>query len=121
SPHRVTTRFPVEAGAPGSCGTFWCPSNYSAAVSGVYNMWTGLGASINTYIAQLIQIVGAAKVVDTAKRMGFKFRDQEDAGRAATTGPLGWAAFTLGVALTTPLDMDNSFATISAEGIHCEP
>src|SRR5690606_36464316 len=56
-----------------------------------------------------------------AKRMGVMFREPGDAERAATTGPLGWGAFTLGVALTTPLDLANSFATLSAEGIHCNP
>ncbi|HEY8450979.1 MAG: transglycosylase domain-containing protein [Micromonosporaceae bacterium] len=125
SPHQVVTRFPVEPGGPASCrtpsGYVWCPSNYAGAAPGVYNMWTGLGASINTYFAQLIQRVGADKVVDAAKRMGFVFRDPEDISLAETTGPLGWGAFTLGVALTTPLDLANMFATLSAEGIHCDP
>ncbi len=121
SPYRVTTRFPVEPGKPSSCGNYWCPVNYSTEVSGIYNMWTALGASVNTYFAQLIQIVGADKVVDVARRMGFKFRNPDDARLAETTGPLGWGAFTLGVALTTPLDMANAFATLSAEGIACEP
>src|SRR5690606_22931474 len=81
SPHRVVTRFPVEPGEPASCGNFWCPSNYFGATPGVYNMWTGLSASINTYFAQLIQRVGSHKVVDAAKRMGFVFREPGDAQR----------------------------------------
>src|SRR5690606_31679319 len=121
SPQRVITRFPAEPGKPSSCGDRWCPVNYSGAAPGVYNMWTGLGASINTYFAQLIQRVGADKVVDAAKRMGYLFRQPDDIELANTTGPLGWGAFTLGVAHTTPLDLANSFATLSAEGIHCAP
>jgi membrane peptidoglycan carboxypeptidase len=122
SPHRVTTRFPVEPGESSSaCGNRWCPANYSTAVAGIYNMWTGFSASINTYFAQLIQAVGADAVVDAAERMGVKFRDPSDARLAETTTPLGWGAFTLGVAATTPLDLANSYATVSAEGIHCEP
>src|SRR5690606_28005304 len=122
SPHRAVTRFPADPGEPATCmGNRWCPANYAGATPGVYNMWTGLSASINTYFAQLIQRVGADKVVDAAKRMGYIFRQPDDIRIAESAGPLDWGAFTLGVAQTTPLDLANSFATLSAEGIHCDP
>src|SRR5690606_3752307 len=53
--------------------------------------------------------------------MGYIFRQPDDIRIAESAGPLDWGAFTLGVAHTTPLDLANSFATLSAEGIHCDP
>ena len=119
SPYRVTTDYPVERGGPASCGNRWCPSNYAESVGGVHNMWSGLGRSVNTFFAQLIERAGAQNVVDMAARLGVKFRDEQDAQYAANAD--AWGAFTLGVSATTPLDLANSYATISAEGMHCEP
>ncbi len=119
SPYRVTTDYPVEPGGPASCGNKWCPSNYAESVGGVHNMWTGMGRSVNTFFAQLIERAGAQNVVDVAERLGIKFRAEQDAQYAKNAD--SWGAFTLGVSATTPLDLANAYATVSAEGIHCEP
>src|SRR5690606_38660430 len=122
SPHRAVTRFPADPGEPATCmGNRCCPANYAGATPGGYNMWTGLSASINTYFAQLIQRVGADKVVDAAKRMGYIFRQPDDIRLAAPPRPFDWGAFQRGVAHTSPLELTNSFATRSAEGIRCHP
>ncbi|HEY8474302.1 MAG TPA: transglycosylase domain-containing protein [Natronosporangium sp.] len=127
SPYRVVTSFPVEPGGPASCGNRWCPVNFSESVSGRHNMWTGFGQSVNTYFAQLIDRIGPAKAVDVAKRLGIKFRssgDEEhpsDAQFAEEPRVNSWGAFTLGVSLTTPLDVAAAFAAVSNEGVYCEP
>ena len=42
-------------------------------------MWTGFGASVNTFFVPLEEFAGAANVIDAAKRMGIKFRSKSDA------------------------------------------
>jgi membrane peptidoglycan carboxypeptidase len=127
SPYRVTTSFPVEAGGTASCGDRWCPVNFSRSVGGRHNMWTGFGRSVNTFFAQLIDRVGADKVVDVAKRLGIKFRasgtedNPQDAQFAEEPRSQYWGSFTLGVSATTPLDVAGAFAAVSAEGVYCEP
>src|SRR5690606_20884681 len=111
SPERVTTDYPVEPGAPASCGNKWCPSNYAESVGGVHNMSTGMGRSVNTFFAQLIERAGAQNVVDVAERLGIKFRAEQDAQYAKNAD--SWGAFTLGVSATTPLDLANAYATVS--------
>jgi membrane peptidoglycan carboxypeptidase len=109
-----------------SCdGKHWCPKNYDTGISGTFNMWTGLGASVNTYFVPLEELVGANKVIDAALRMGIQLRAANDARLAEiskTADPGGqWGQFTLGVSSTTPLDLANAYATLAAGGKHCEP
>jgi membrane peptidoglycan carboxypeptidase len=117
SPFRVTTNYVTDPG-PAACGNFWCPRNFNQQMTGTHTMWNGFGFSVNTFFAQLIQRVGADNAVDAAERMGIKFRADSD---RAFAGSPTWGVFTLGISDTTPLDLANSYATISAEGVHCEP
>jgi membrane peptidoglycan carboxypeptidase len=127
SPSQVTTSFYAEPGTNAACGDRWCPVNYPNQPAGSYNMWTAFGSSINTYYAQLIDRVGSDKAVDVARRLGIQFRasgseeNPQDAQYASPGRSAGWGPFTLGVSATTPLDLANAYATVSAEGIHCEP
>jgi membrane peptidoglycan carboxypeptidase len=127
SPYRVTTSFPVEPGGPASCGDRWCPVNFSESVSGRHNMWTGFGRSVNTFFAQLIDRIGPEKAVDVAKRLGIQFRSSgteenpSDAQFSQEPRVTSWGAFTLGVSLSTPLDVAAAFAAVSNEGVYCEP
>jgi membrane peptidoglycan carboxypeptidase len=105
----------------GNCGGRWCVKNASAADTGKQNMWSGFGMSVNTYWVQVEQKVGAQNVVETARRLGIKFRTSVDQMMASPKRAGGWGAFTLGVMDTTPLDVANAFATVAAEGIYCEP
>jgi len=122
----VTTPFVsnyiISPNDPAACqGPHYCPTNSSASEVGNYNMWTGFGSSVNTFFVPLEQTVGAAKVVDVAKRMGIQFRSSSDANLASPAHANGWGAFTLGVSAATPLDMANAYATIAADGTYCEP
>jgi membrane peptidoglycan carboxypeptidase len=85
-------------------------------------MWTGFGASVNTYFVPLEQAAGADKVVDVAKRFGIKFRAQSDADLASNKQSASqWGAFTLGVSASTPLDIANAYATLAGDGMYCDP
>ena len=108
-----------DAACPGT--HFWCPVNAGGGGEGVYNMWTGLGKSINTYFVPLEERVGAENVVGVAKRFGIQFRDPNDAKLASPGGAHQWGAFTLGVSSTTPLDMANAYATLAGDGMYCQP
>ena len=118
------THYIIQPGSPSACpGThFWCPSNSSPGESGVYNMWTGFGKSVNTYFVPLEERVGAENVVAVAKRFGVQFRSSNDAGYANDPASANqWGAFTLGVSASTPLDMANAYATLAGDGMYCEP
>ncbi|HEY0696526.1 MAG TPA: transglycosylase domain-containing protein, partial [Micromonospora sp.] len=124
SPPVFRSKYIVEQGSPAACaGThFYCPQNANASMAGVHNMWSAFGASVNTFFVPLQQQVGAAKVVDVAKRLGIKFRSSEDAKFADDPDAADqWGAFTLGVSATTPLDLANAYATLAADGKYCEP
>jgi membrane peptidoglycan carboxypeptidase len=104
-----------------SCGGgYWCPTNSSKSEKGSYNMWTGFGASVNTYFVPLEESVGAEKVVDVAQRFGVQFRSPQEKDMA-TKHAADWGAFTLGVSASTPLDMANAYATLAADGKYCAP
>ncbi|MCM4083860.1 transglycosylase domain-containing protein [Paractinoplanes hotanensis] len=120
---RAKTRYIIDRGNDSACpGTrFWCPSNAGGGGEGRYNMWTGFAKSINTYFVPLVERVGAEKAVAVAKRFGVKFRAASDAKYASPKHAHQWGAFTLGVSATTPLDMANAYATLAADGMHCEP
>lgn len=107
---------------PASCGGgHWCPVNASGADTGVHNMWSGFGMSVNTYWVQVEERIGSKNAVAMAERMGIHFRTPIDQLQASAKKADGWGAFTLGVADTTPLEIANAFATVAAEGVYCEP
>ncbi|SCL14925.1 Membrane carboxypeptidase (penicillin-binding protein) [Micromonospora rhizosphaerae] len=111
----------IEQNSPAACpGThFYCPKNASASMTGVHNMWSAFGRSVNTYFVPLEQQVGAENVVKAAHKLGINFRSQEDLDREK--GANQWGAFTLGVSDTTPLELANAYATLAADGKYCEP
>jgi membrane peptidoglycan carboxypeptidase len=110
---------PGPAACPGT--HFYCPSN-SSHEAGVYNMWTGFSASVNTFFVPLEERVGAENAVDVAKRFGVQFRAKRDADFANNEASAHqWGAFTLGVSASTPLDMANAYATLAGDGMYCQP
>lgn len=120
APMRLTSQYPGTPGERSTCGNRWCPSNASGAMTGVQNMWTGYGKSVNTYFVQLEQAVGADRAVKMAERLGLKWRSETDQMMASPERAKGWGAFTLGVADTTPLEMANAYAVAAADGVYCE-
>ena len=119
---RYKSGYIIDPSNPAACpGThFWCPSN-SGSSTGVFNMWSGFGKSINTFFVPLEERVGAENVVEVAKRFGVQFRAASDAVLASPGRSHQWGAFTLGVSATTPLDMANAYATLAGDGMYCEP
>ncbi len=116
--------YPISPSSDAACpGTsYWCPSNASAKEAGTFNMWTGFGKSVNTYFVPLEEQAGAENVVDVAKRFGIQFRAKSDADLVATKESAHlFGAFTLGVTLSTPLDIANAYATLAADGMYCKP
>jgi membrane peptidoglycan carboxypeptidase len=100
----------------------YCPRNDNDGMAGVHNMWTAFGRSVNTFFVPLQERVGAAEVVDAARRLGIAFRSPADAARAGDAAAAdAWGSFTLGVSATTPLDLANAYATLAADGMRCEP
>ncbi|MGN9910503.1 transglycosylase domain-containing protein [Phytohabitans sp. LJ34] len=100
----------------------WCPKNSSPSLAGVHNAWTGFGKSVNTYFVPLEEMAGAANTVEAAKKLGIRFLNEDDASMANDKEKAdGWGSFTLGVSGTTPLDLANAYATLAADGRHCEP
>lgn len=123
SPGRYTTRF-VTAPGPASCGGRWCPKNASPEMTGVRNMYSGFGMSVNTYFAQLVERVGPTAAVRMAERLGLTWAGSpkkccSDAYYAKHSS--GWGPFTIGVTDTTPLALANAYATAAAEGRYCKP
>ncbi|MER5457876.1 transglycosylase domain-containing protein [Micromonospora sp. NPDC002389] len=124
APQQFKSEYIIARGSPAACeGThFYCPTNSNKQPGGVKNMWSAFSASTNTYFVPLQQQVGAANVVDVAKRLGIEFREREDADLARTKESANqWGAFTLGVSQVTPLELANSYATLAADGKYCEP
>ncbi|MEJ3744606.1 transglycosylase domain-containing protein [Actinomycetes bacterium KLBMP 9797] len=105
--------------ANASCDGYWCPGNSSPSMVGRHNAWSAFGRSVNTYFVPVAEQVGAQNVVDVAKKMGIRFltKTETDHANEADT----WGSFTLGVSGTTPLDLANAYATLAADGKHCEP
>jgi membrane peptidoglycan carboxypeptidase len=117
APAQLQTHWPTYDGS--GCNGFYCPSNESPSfMDGQRTMWDGFGRSVNTYFVHLEEQVGADKAVAMAQRLGITFREPGDAKRAKTSAA-DWGAFTLGVANTTPLDLAEAYATLGADGVHC--
>ncbi|MDQ7908046.1 transglycosylase domain-containing protein [Phytohabitans sp. ZYX-F-186] len=119
APGRFMSKYP--GGGEAGCGNKWCPRNATPSwMNGYRTMWNGFGRSVNTYFVWLEQQVGADKVVQMAQRLGITFRAESDA-KLAKNQAARWGAFTLGVSATMPLDLANAYATVAAEGVHCQP
>ncbi|GAA4706842.1 penicillin-binding protein [Phytohabitans rumicis] len=100
----------------------WCPGNASKSLVGVHNAWSAFGKSVNTYFVPLEEQAGAANVVAAAQKLGIRFLNELDMQMANDQESAdAWGSFTLGVSSTTPLDLANAYATLAADGKHCEP
>ena len=115
--------YPGSASQPGPCAgrAIYCPKNASTSLVGTFDMWGATGRSVNTYFVALQERIGTARAVDAARRMGIVFRSAEDRQLSGKDSVGNWGSFTLGVSATTPLDLANAYATLAADGRHCEP
>jgi membrane peptidoglycan carboxypeptidase len=121
APNQLTSIYYTDRTDPYACsGGRWCPHNASKGMTGSQNMWSGFGKSVNTYWVQVEQKVGAQNAVAMAQRLGLTWHTDIDRLQASPAKSRTWGAFTLGVADTTPLEMAGAYATVAAEGLHCE-
>jgi membrane peptidoglycan carboxypeptidase len=119
------THYQIGREDPQACGNgpvaYWCPANIGDKryLSGPRMTWAAFTHTVNTYFVALEESLGAAKVIDVAKRLGIQFTglDKELADKYADR----WGAFTLGVSEVTALDLANAYATLAADGVRCEP
>jgi membrane peptidoglycan carboxypeptidase len=118
------SRYVIDKASPAACGPshHWCPANTGdrAYQSGPRTMWDALGHAVTTYFVQLEEALGADKVVDMARRLGIQFRAAPDR-QFAEKYAAQWGAFTLGVSQVSALDLANAYATLAADGKHCDP
>jgi membrane peptidoglycan carboxypeptidase len=89
----------------------WEPANESQSENGDYSMKTGIGASVNTYFAQLEQKVGVCGPATIAGSLGLTRADGKKLDQ--------FKSFTLGTNTVSPLDMAEAYATFAARGKHC--
>jgi membrane peptidoglycan carboxypeptidase len=122
APQQYTSKYHASGSSACPGTDRWCPKNSSPSLAGTHNAWTGFGKSVNTYFVPLEEMAGAANAVAAAKKLGIRFVNEDDAQRANDKEQAdGWGSFTLGVSGATPLDLANAYATLAADGKHCEP
>lgn len=122
APDRYRSKYRGASGDSACEGDRWCPGNANPGMAGRHNAWTAFGRSVNTYFVPLIERVGAKNVIATAQKMGIRFLTKGEADMANDPDSAdSWGSFTLGVSGTTPLDLANAYATLAADGKHCEP
>jgi hypothetical protein len=119
-----TSKYRIGPDSPVACqGGYWCPANTGdpAYLSGRRTMWDAFGHTVVTYFVALQERLGADKVVAMARRLGIIFRSEIDRQLGEPPNSGSWGAFTLGVSATTALDLANAYATLAADGTHCDP
>lgn len=101
---------------PQRYGPEWKVENYGGASYGQVDMATATKKSINTYYAQLIQLVGVEKAVRMAEDLGI---DRSGIGEKGFYGP----AIVLGGLRNgaTPVEMASAYGTFANNGVHIEP
>ena len=124
APQVYRSGYYAPQGQPGSCSDVprYCPTNDNSSMAGLHDMWSAFGRSVNTYFVPLEEQAGAYNTIQAAKALGIRFLAPSEAAHAADKEQAdSWGSFTLGVSATTPLDLANAYATLAADGMHCEP
>ncbi|HSK90786.1 MAG TPA: transglycosylase domain-containing protein [Euzebyales bacterium] len=95
-------------------GTDWTVQNYGGASYGPLDMRTATAKSVNTYYAQLMELVGADETVDLVEKMGVNRRAAfgENAFPAIVLGGLEFG--------TTPMEMASAYGTFAYNGVHVD-
>ncbi|GIF68874.1 carboxypeptidase [Asanoa ishikariensis] len=124
APQVYRSGYYAPQGEPGSCSDIprYCPTNDNSSMAGQHDMWSAFGASVNTYFVPLEEQAGAYNTIQAAKALGIRFLAPSEAEHAANKEQADtWGSFVLGVSATTPLDLANAYATLAADGSHCDP
>lgn len=98
------------------CGTLdeWKVRNDVPVSGGPMTLREGVTKSVNPFFAALTVKLGACSVRDTMVKMGLHRAD----GKAIAESIAGIA---LGAGESTPMSVANAYATLAANGKHCEP
>ena len=107
SPATLMVDQPVTIPVKGSAD--WQPRNFNRSFNGPMVLKLALMKSVNTVAAQLIEQVGPASVIDTARRCGI----------ASPLPP--FYSLALGTSGVSPLEMAGAFATFASGGIYHRP
>ncbi|HZE65902.1 MAG TPA: transglycosylase domain-containing protein [Sporichthyaceae bacterium] len=95
----------------------WHPKNFTDdqtnGVFGVITMREGLRRSVNSFFAQMEQKVGLCDVVQMATAAGIHRADGKPQHE--------FLPYTLGINEVSPLTVADSYATMAARGVHCDP
>ncbi|HEX6254468.1 MAG TPA: transglycosylase domain-containing protein [Euzebyales bacterium] len=101
---------------PQRWGPDWIVSNYGGASYGQIDMAAATKGSVNTYFAQLIQLVGVEKAVNMAEKLGISrvgVGEQGEYGPAIVLGGLRQGV--------TTVEMASAYGTFANNGVHIEP
>jgi membrane peptidoglycan carboxypeptidase len=90
----------------------WSPRNYSASLTGLFDLRSGTERSVNTFYAQLAQQTGLCDPIRIATQAGLKRADGEPLSEMPSN--------VLGVDEVSPLGMAEAYAMFAARGVHCE-
>jgi len=91
--------------------------NYGNGPGGYFDMAGALKQSVNTWFVQLEDQIGVRYVAETAYRMGLTSLPLEGDNAISEKD----ASLTLGTYETSPLLLANTFATLAAHGVGCNP
>ena len=109
---------PASIDIPEGGGRVWHVTNAEGNGYGSLTLANATVDSVNTVYAQVIHQLGAAKVVETARRMGL--RCCEDVSEP-TTPLLPYDAAVLGANEVNTLEMASAYGTLAADGQHLAP
>jgi membrane peptidoglycan carboxypeptidase len=102
------TTSPVTVTAP-ACPMGYTVHNAEPSRAGRMALAQATAESVNTYYAQLMVRVGTPAAIRVARRMGI-------------TSPLhDYCSLVLGTENLTPLELAGAYATLAADGVHCQP
>jgi penicillin-binding protein 1A len=112
---------PSSIDIPLENGAVWHVSNAEGGSYGSLTLEQATVFSVNTVYAQLIQKVGADKVVEVAKRMGIRCcrRVSQPSGKGSDLSP--YPAAVLGSNEVNTLEMASAYGTLAAGGVHVQP
>jgi membrane peptidoglycan carboxypeptidase len=101
-----------------ACPGGWHVSNAEPNADTVYNMYTGVQHSVNTYFAQLMQRVRPHNAVEVARQMGIEVPKQ---GTADYGNHWNICSSVLGTGNISVLDMASAFGVLANDGVRCQP
>ncbi len=109
---------PSSIDIPLSNGQVWHVTNAEGSGYGSMTLESATINSVNTVYAQLIQLLGADKVVETAKRMGLRCCTRVGEPK---TPLLPYLSAVLGTNEVNTLEMASAYGTLATGGQHVNP